>query len=164
MTIADNQNRKFDIITISTTLKSLPNLEPLAETLPLLLKPAGCVVSVDLHPMFSKPAGHRGIEIYEDPCTGKQQIDTYIKVKQYLDIKPLQSEAVRGQSMPRTLYHRPIGTLLEPFFRNGLVLDALREPAFNTEGGDPAHPHSYHNFPQTPMLLAVRLKHAAVNE
>jgi hypothetical protein len=35
----------------------------------------------------------------------------------------------------------------------------MREPAFKTEGGDPAHAQSYHNFPQTPMLLAFRLKH-----
>ena len=164
MTIADNQDKKFDIITISTTLKSLPDLEPLAKTLPLLLKPAGCVVSVDLHPAFSKPAGHRVIEIYEDPRTGKQQIDTYIKVKQYLYVEPSQSEAVRGQAMPLTAYHRPVSPLFKHFFKNGLVVDEMMEPAFETEGGDPAHPHSYHNFPQIPMPLAVRLKHAAVNE
>ncbi len=163
MTIADNQNRKFDIITISMILKSLPDLEPLAKTLPLLLKPAGCVVIVDLHPAFSKPAGHRVIKIYEDPRTGKQQIDTYIKVKQYLYVEPSQSDAVRGQPMPLTVYHRPVSSLFKPFFNNDLVVDEM-EPAFENRGGDPAHPHSYHNFSQTPMSLAVRSRHAAVNE
>lgn len=94
----------------------------------------------------------------------------------YLNIPPSWSEAVRGQPEPlvsamminsdtelilvQTVYHRPFWSLLEPFFQNGLVMDAMREPAFQTEGGDPAHAQSYHNFPQTPMLLAFRLKHA----
>ncbi|KAK3646180.1 hypothetical protein LTR22_014392 [Elasticomyces elasticus] len=156
---ASKHPEKFDIITISTTLKSLPSLEPIAEALPLLLKPGGRVVNVDLHPAFSKPAGHRGMEVFEDPETGKQQLQTYIKVMRYLNIPPSQSEAVRGQPEPLTTYHRPFWSLLDPFFRNGLVMDAMREPAFETKGGDPEHPQSYHNFPQTPMLLAFRLKH-----
>ncbi|KAK5733833.1 hypothetical protein LTR17_009385 [Elasticomyces elasticus] len=156
---ASKHPEKFDIITISTTLKSLPSLEPIAEALPLLLKPDGRIVNVDLHPAFSKPAGHRGMEVFEDPETGKQQLKTYIKVTQYLDIAPSKSEAVRGQPKPLTTYHRPFWSLLDPFFRNGLVMDAMREPAFETKGGDPEHPQSYHNFPQTPMLLAFRLKH-----
>lgn len=31
----------FDIITISMTIKSLPEIEPLAKALPLFLKPGG---------------------------------------------------------------------------------------------------------------------------
>lgn len=61
------------------------------------------IVIVDLHPAFSKPAGHRGMEILEDPATGKQVLNTYIKVPQYLDIKPSKSEAVRGQPEPLVL-------------------------------------------------------------
>ncbi|PPJ56792.1 hypothetical protein CBER1_05976 [Cercospora berteroae] len=148
---------RFDVITISTTLKSLPDLQPLAKALPLMLKPTGRVVIVDLHPAFSKPAGHRGMEIFEDPKTGKQQLSTYIKVPRYLNIPPSKSEAVRGQPEPLWVFHRPFWALLEPFFKQGLVLDAMREPAFQ---GDPvlAQAQSYHNFQQTPMLLAFRLK------
>ncbi|KAI5356972.1 Putative S-adenosyl-L-methionine-dependent methyltransferase [Septoria linicola] len=150
---------KFDIITISTTLKSLPSLEPIAAALPTMLKPGGRIVNIDLHPAFSKPAGHRGMEIYEDPQTGKQQLSTYIKVPKYLNIPPSMSEAVRGQPEPLWIFHRPFWSLLDPFFRNGLVLDAMREPAFE---GEPvlAQAQSYHNFQQTPMLLAFRLRHA----
>lgn len=142
------------------TLKSLSDLEPIAKELPQLLKAAGRIVIVDLHPAFFKPAGRRSIEVYEDPRTDKQQIDTSIKVKQYLNIKPSQSEAVRGQREPLTIYHRPFSSLLTTFFSKGMAVDAIEEPAFNTKGGDPAHPHSYHNFPQFPMLLAFRLRHA----
>ena len=38
---ADSLYRPYDIITISTTVKSLPDIEPLAEALPLMLKPEG---------------------------------------------------------------------------------------------------------------------------
>ncbi|CZT16049.1 uncharacterized protein RCC_01889 [Ramularia collo-cygni] len=156
----DRNNEKFDIITISTTLKSLPDLEPIARALPLMLAPGGRVVIVDLHPVFSKPAGHRGMEIYENPATGKQQLDTYIKVPKYLNIPPTLSEAVRGQPEPLWVFHRPFHSLLAPFFNNKLVLDAMREPAFK---GDPvpSQAQSYHNFQQTPMLLAFRLRHMA---
>ncbi|KAK4896352.1 hypothetical protein LTR49_028149 [Elasticomyces elasticus] len=67
---------EFDIITISTTLKSLPSLEPIAEALPLLLNEDGCM------------------KIDEDPSTGKQQFHTNIKMLRYLNIPPSQSEAV----------------------------------------------------------------------
>ncbi|KAI8311366.1 hypothetical protein K4K61_012195 [Colletotrichum sp. SAR11_59] len=116
------------------------------------------VVVVDLHPAFSKPAGHRGMEIYEDPNTGKQQLSTYIKIPKYLNVPPSKSEAVRGQPEPLWVFHRPFWSLMEPFFKNGLVLDAMREPAF--EGApQPQQAQSYHNFQQTPMLLAFRLRH-----
>lgn len=123
-----------------------------------MLKPGGRIVIVDLHPAFSKPAGHRGVEIYEDPNTGKQQFSTYIKTPKYLDIPPSRSEAVRGQSEPLWVFHRPFWLLMEPFFRNNLMLDAMREPAFS---GEPnlSQAQSYHNFKQTPMLLAFRLVH-----
>ncbi|KAF7195315.1 Ubiquinone/menaquinone biosynthesis C-methyltransferase UbiE [Pseudocercospora fuligena] len=155
---------KFDLITISTTLKSLPDLTPISEALPSMLKPGGRIVIVDLHPAFSKPAGHRGIEILEDPATGKQQQNNYIKVPKYLDIPPSRSEAVRGQPEPIWLFHRPFHALLEPFFKNDLMLDAMREPAFRGEPrdlpvGQANHNISYHNFTQTPMLLAFRLVH-----
>ncbi|KXT12529.1 hypothetical protein AC579_10360 [Pseudocercospora musae] len=152
---------RFDIITISTTLKSLPTLEPLAKALPEMLKPHGrSIVIVDLHPAFSKPAGHRGMEIFEDPTTGKQQLSTYIKVPNYLNIPPSRSEAVRGQPEPLWVFHRPFWALMDPFFRNQLVLDGMREPAFE---GKPvlSQAQSYHNFQQTPMLLAFRLRHVS---
>lgn len=48
---------------------------------------------------------------------------------------------------------------MDPFFRNGLIVDAIREPGFK---GDPKpqQAQNYHNFQDTPMLLAFRLRHA----
>jgi len=123
---------KFDIITISTTLKSLPDLEPVAAALPLMLKPGGRIVIVDLHPVFSKPAGHRGMEIYEDPNTGKQLLDTYIKIPRYLDVPPSKSEAVRGQPEPlvsHNLFEQSRSKLIQGVAVGVSQTDALASPA-----------------------------------
>ncbi|KAI0127476.1 S-adenosyl-L-methionine-dependent methyltransferase [Xylariales sp. AK1849] len=148
---------RFDLITCSMTLKELPDLEPLAAALPKLLAPRGRVVMVNLHPVFSKPAGHRVMEILENDETGKQESHRHIKVSRYLDIQPVKSEALRGQPYPLTLFHRPFWSLMDPFFRNGLVMDAMREPGF-TGSSNPSQLQSYHNFGQFPMLLAFRLR------
>ncbi|TLD09892.1 hypothetical protein PgNI_05867 [Pyricularia grisea] len=140
----------------SMTLKELPDLEPLAAALPKLLAPDGRVVIVNLHPVFSKPAGHRVMEVLENSDTGKQEVHRHIKVSNYLDIQPVKSEALRGQPYPLNLFHRPFWSLLDPFFRNGLVMDAMREPGF-AGSSDPFQLQSYHNFVQFPMVLAFRL-------
>jgi len=80
------------------------------------------VVNVDLHPAFSKPAGHRGMEIFEDPETGKQQLKTYIKVMRYLNIPPSKSEAVRGQPEPLVSYPHTLDcSIADPLFRRHIT-------------------------------------------
>ncbi|TLD24996.1 hypothetical protein PspLS_05908 [Pyricularia sp. CBS 133598] len=95
-----SRHPKFNLITCSMTLKELPDLEPVAAALPKLLTPNGRVVIVNLHPVFSKPAGHRVMEVLENTETGKQEVHRHIKVSNYLDIQPVKSEALRGQPHP----------------------------------------------------------------
>ncbi|KAI8631759.1 S-adenosyl-L-methionine-dependent methyltransferase [Xylariaceae sp. FL1651] len=127
----------FDLITFSMTLKELPDLEPLARAVSKLLAPGGRVVIVNLHPVFSKPAGHRVMKVLENDGTGKQKPHRHIKVSRYLDIKPVKSEAIRGQPHPLSI--------LDPFFRAGLVMDAMREPGFSGSN-DLSQLQPYHNF------------------
>lgn len=65
----------------------------------------------------------------------------------------------RSPNIMKWVFHRPFWSLMQPFFDNNLVLDAMREPAFE---GEPVlqQAQSYHNFQQTPMLLAFRLRHS----
>ncbi|KAF4880783.1 Ubiquinone biosynthesis O-methyltransferase [Colletotrichum siamense] len=91
---------RFDLITCSMTLKELPDLEPLAAALPKLLAPGGRIVIINLHPAFSKPAGHRAMEVLENEKTGKQEFHRHIKVSKYLNVAPVKSEALRGQPYP----------------------------------------------------------------
>ena len=58
------------------------------------------VIIANLHPCFHKPAAHRVIEVLENPRTGEQEIHHSIKVSKYLNIEPVQSQALRGQPEP----------------------------------------------------------------
>lgn len=139
----------------------------------------------NLHPCFHKPAAHRVIEVFENPQTGEQETHHSIKVSRYLAIEPVQSQALRGQPEPLIWFHRPIHELVGPFFRNGLMMDRLREPGFSRapSGQIPVGPapnsryggtmdsgasgnntqqqqnpiHSYENFSQIPMQFIFRL-------
>ena len=48
--------------------------------------------------------------------------------------------------------------LFSVFFRAGLVMDAMEEPAFTEADGDPERLEAQANFPQLPFLLAFRLR------
>ncbi|KAK3317425.1 S-adenosyl-L-methionine-dependent methyltransferase [Cercophora scortea] len=154
---AGQHAREFDIITGSMLLKELSDLKPLAEFLPKVLKPTGRVIMANLHPCFHKPGAHRVVEITENPQTGAQEIQTSIKVSRYLNIGPVQSQALRGQPEPLIWFHRPIHELLAPFFDAGLVVNMVREPSFQARGEDQTLAQSYHNFPQIPMQFIFRL-------
>ncbi|KAK4888691.1 hypothetical protein LTR27_012430 [Elasticomyces elasticus] len=116
----------------------------------------GRVVFVNLHPCFHKPAGHRVMELYEDPMDGVQKQIQWIKVMRYLDIGETQSEALRGQPQPLMWFHRPIHALLNPFAAASLCLKEVREPSF-ADALKPGEIQSYHNYPQIPMLFTFML-------
>ena len=64
-----------------------------------------------------------------------------------------------GQPVPQTYFHRPLHALLEPFLRNGLVLDGLEETAF-TDPSNARGPLSWDHYPEIPPVLVVRLRPA----
>ncbi|KAK3369551.1 S-adenosyl-L-methionine-dependent methyltransferase [Lasiosphaeria ovina] len=137
---------EFDIVTASILLKELRDISLLAEFLPKIMKPTGRVIMANLHPYFHKPAAHRVIEV----------IQPYIKVSEYLNIGPVQSQALRGQPEPLIWFHRPIHELLNPFFKAGLALNDVREPSFQSSPNMNQY-QSYHNFPQIPIQFVFRL-------
>ncbi|KAG7123629.1 hypothetical protein HYQ44_002265 [Verticillium longisporum] len=147
---------EFDVITGSMLLKELSDLTELSKFLPKVLKPTGRIIMANLHPCFHKPGAHRIIEVIENQDTGVQEFHTSIKISKYLNIGPVQSQALRGQPEPLIWFHRPIHQLLEPFFDAGLLMNKVREPSFD-DGGDPGQAQSYHNFPQIPMQFIFRL-------
>ncbi|KAK3385584.1 S-adenosyl-L-methionine-dependent methyltransferase [Podospora didyma] len=153
---AQRHPEEFDVVTGSMLLKELSDLAPLAEFLPKVMKPKGRAVFANLHPCFHKPGAHRVIEVVENPDTGGQEIQTSIKVSKYLNIGPVQSQALRGQPEPLIWFHRPIHEMLEPFFDAGLALNKVREPSFQ-DGPDAGQIQSYHNYPQIPMQFIFRL-------
>lgn len=65
------------------------------------------------------------------------------------------SQLVREQ---KYYFHRPLHELFATYFRAGLVMDALEEPAFTKEQGNPGMLESHRNFDQLPAILAFRMR------
>ncbi|KAF2720420.1 S-adenosyl-L-methionine-dependent methyltransferase [Polychaeton citri CBS 116435] len=149
-------SERFDVVVASMLLKELSTLGPLAKFLPKVLKPNGRIVMANPHPCFQKPGAHRVVEVLENPETGVQEFHSSIKVRKYLNIGPVKSQALRGQPHPLTWFHRPIHGLLNPFLKEGLLVGEIREPSFD-DGEDPKQIQSYHNFAQIPMLFIFKL-------
>ncbi len=141
-------------------LKELMDLEPLANFLSKILKDNGRsvvlvlspankanaiilmldrAVFVNLHPCFHKPAAHRVMELFENTESGHQEQRQWIRVNKYLGVKPVQSQALRGQSQPlvccyqdslmpvlkltlQTWFHHTIQDLLNPFAAASLAI------------------------------------------
>jgi len=137
----------------------LPSLEPLANTLPKLLRPkVGRFIAINLHPAFSKPATHRVIEVLENPTTGLLETHHSMKSSAYMSIDPCSSQGIRGQPTPQTLFHRPLHELLSLFLESGeMMLDRFKELAFKDEP-ESELAQSWHNLSQFPMLVAFRLR------
>ena len=80
-----------------------------------------------------------------------------MKVERYLTPFSEKGIGIVGQPVPQTYFHRPLLALLEPFFRNGFVLDGLEEASFS----DPSNargPLSWDHYPDIPPVLVVRLR------
>ncbi|RYP54470.1 hypothetical protein DL768_000776 [Monosporascus sp. mg162] len=122
----------FDIILINMAIMDVATLEPIAKSIPRLLKKDGVFVATLLHPVFWTSGATRHIEIIDD-------------------VRTMQSVVY---------FHRPMHELLSVFFRAGLVMDAMEEPAFTEADSIPERVESHSNFAQLPALLALRLRKA----
>lgn len=61
--------------------------------------------------------------------------------------------------MPMKFYfHRPLHELFSVFFKAGLVMDAMEEPAFTEADANPENIASHVNYTQLPAILAFRLR------
>ena len=58
-------------------------------------------------------------------------------------------------------FHRPMFELFSVFFKAGLVMDAMEEPAFTEADAVPESLEAQANFPQLPFLLAFRLRRSS---
>lgn len=60
-------------------------------------------------------------------------------------------------------FHRPLHELFAPFFRAGLVMDALEEVDFDRSFRDPVREYAARNYTQFPKILAFRMRPAPLN-
>jgi hypothetical protein len=118
----------FDSAVCTMALMDVENIEVLIDYLPFLLKRDGIFVFSVLHPCFN--SGQSSI-IHEQNDAGDQIVDNYyVKIAGYLKEKPRPGIGIPGQPQPHYYFHRPLSSLLRPFFRKGFFLDALEEPSF----------------------------------
>ncbi len=146
---------RFDAAVCNMALMDMPEIVPLIETLPKMLKPAGHFIFSVMHPCFNSIGANKIIEeIYSD---GDLVSCPAIKISAYITPATGKGLGVIGQPLPQNYFHRPLNVLFEPCFQAGFVLDRLEEPVFNgPEQG--SHLFSWGNFKQIPPVLTVRFR------
>jgi SAM-dependent methyltransferase len=145
---------RYDAVTCLMALMDMTTIEPLARAVPRLLRPGGRFVFAIQHPAFNSNAVRFALEEVDD---GGELVETrFIKVAGYLDVPPAKGAGMPGEPAPHYYFHRPLSELLTTFFRVGMVLDALEEPAFGPEHYSTT-PLSWMNFVNIPPVLAGRL-------
>ncbi|KAK1773796.1 S-adenosyl-L-methionine-dependent methyltransferase [Copromyces sp. CBS 386.78] len=149
---------KFDIVLMNMAIMDVSTLEPLVETLPRILKPNGVFVATVLHPVFMTSGASRNVDLRYDGETGDLEVVRTRVVKDYLHVPPYRGIAIPGQPKRQLYFHRPMEELFTTFFRAGLVMDAMEEPAFTEEDEEKDRVESSRNYTQLPAILSFRMR------
>jgi 2-polyprenyl-3-methyl-5-hydroxy-6-metoxy-1,4-benzoquinol methylase len=147
--------RRFDAAVCTMAIMDMSDIGPLAETLPTLLKPGGRFVFSILHPCFNQTGCRLVLE--EEERDGAFVVTPAVKVVRYMTSGTSRGIGIVGQPVEQFYFHRPLHALLEPFFRNGLVVDDLEETAF-TDSSNARGPLCWDHYPEIPPVLVVRLR------
>lgn len=137
-------------------LMDMADIQPLMNSLALLLHPGGRFVFSVIHPCFNNPSSVLMGELEDRDGT---LVTTYsVKISRYLTPFTQPGLAMWGQPVPHLYFHRPLGTLLSTAFKAGFVLDAIEEPAFPPENTGGNSPLSWNGrFCEIPPVLVARL-------
>jgi 2-polyprenyl-3-methyl-5-hydroxy-6-metoxy-1,4-benzoquinol methylase len=149
------REERFDGVLCNMALMDMAEIEPLARTLPRMLKEGGRFVFSVMHPAFNNDGLRLCIE--EEDKNGALVVDRHVKIRSYATPSISRGLGMEGQPVPHLYFHRPLGALLAPFLEAGLSLDALREPSFPPD--TPAErPFSWVSFREIPPVLVARLR------
>ncbi len=149
--------RQFDAAVCTMALMGVAGSEPLASTLPTLLKPHGRFVFSVTHPCFNNVTGSKIVA--EEAYQGTDlRPEFFVKVWSYIKPRTSRGTGIVGQPVDYFYFHRPISLLLWPFFEAGFVVDGLEEPTFEENWAEQRGPFSWRNLPEIPPGLVVRLR------
>jgi SAM-dependent methyltransferase len=116
----------FDAIVSNMAIMDMRDIEPMARATIELVRPGGRFVVSAVHPAFN--SGH-AMRVTEESAEDSGVRRTYwIKTSRYHTPFAAKGVALEGQPTTQWYFHRPVDLILEPFFTNGWVVDALREP------------------------------------
>ncbi|HYM69245.1 MAG TPA: methyltransferase domain-containing protein, partial [bacterium] len=147
--------RCFDAAVCTMALFDISDIAPLGAALPGLLRAGGRFVFSVMHPCFNTTGAVKTLE--EENLDGRFVVTRGVKIVEYL--RPTARKGLVGppnQPVPHYYFDRPLSVLFGAFFRGGLVLDALEEPAFPPGAGDGGL--SWRNFTEIPAALIARMR------
>ena len=148
--------RRFDKAVCTMALMDMPEIHPLLQALPHLLKPNGAFVFSVVHPCLHSPGVERFAETSEDPA-GRQVIRTGVKVSSYLTPYAKKTEGIIGQPEPQHYFHRPLSLLFQDCFDAGFVLDGLEEPGLPAQ--EPARSGTrWDDMPDIAPIMVARMR------
>jgi len=136
----------FDAIVSNMAIMDMRDIEPLARATIGLVRPGGRFVVSTLHPAFN--SGH-AMRVTEESADDSGVLRTFwVKTSRYHTPFSAKGVAIEGQPTTQWYFHRPIELILQPFFANGWIVDAFREPVLATS----------RFFADVPGILVVRFR------
>jgi 2-polyprenyl-3-methyl-5-hydroxy-6-metoxy-1,4-benzoquinol methylase len=149
LALAGEDNQRFDAAVCINALMDMPAIEPVFRAVAKLLTPDGRFVFSVMHPCFN------GLAIAMQPeLADYNQEPTYsIKVSRYLSAEVTKGLAIAEQPVQQYYWHRPLHTLFNSAFSNGLVMDRLEEPPITSEVPS-TNAFDWSNYDMPPLLFA----------
>ena len=150
---------RFDSVVCNMALMDMPEIEPLAKALPLVLKRGGAFVFSATHPCFNMSDMRRVASETEEGGVVTETCG--IEIRHYLSQRTERGLAIAGQPEAQLYFERPLSLLLRPFLHNGLLINAFEEPSFphpdKMEKTQPVKWFDWQNYPDIPPVIVVRL-------
>ncbi|OGO43854.1 MAG: hypothetical protein A2137_00790 [Chloroflexi bacterium RBG_16_58_8] len=137
---------KFDSIVCTMAIMDIENIEPLISYLPKILKNNGKFVFSIMHPCFNS-ADVTLVQEHSD-AANKPHRSYFLKITgNYLVSRKFKGWAMRGQPKTQYYFHRPLSEILNLCFKNGFLLNSIREPSFTREKTGSIWENVYKNTP-----------------
>ena len=147
-------HQRFDGIVCTMAMMDMATIEPLARSLPKLLKNGGRFVFSVLHPCFNNSNSRLVVE--EENHDGELVQVFSVKVSRYSRPWVERAAGMRGQPHAHLYINRPLNALFAPLFAAGLALDGLEEPTF--ERADSPGPLNWQQLHDLPPVLVARFR------
>jgi SAM-dependent methyltransferase len=148
-------SHRFAAVVCNMAIMDMAEIRPLAAAVRSLLTPTGRFVFSITHPCFNGTGMRRVMEDEDQAGTMVERAGVF--VYRYRTPTTAEGLAMIGQPRAQLLFDRSLNDLFRPFFRGGLVLDALEEPRFPLSI-QPNRTFSWISFREIPQVLIVRLR------
>jgi 2-polyprenyl-3-methyl-5-hydroxy-6-metoxy-1,4-benzoquinol methylase len=146
---------QYNAVVCNMALMDMPDIAPLLQSVPRLLKQGGRFIFSVSHPCFNSVGITKAVE--EEDREGDLITRYIVKVLGYITPVARKGLGVIGQPAPQYYFHRPLNMLFNACFDAGLVLDRLEEPSFDTTA-NPNRPFAWANYTEIPPVLIARLR------